>query len=171
MLERFTCRAIVGPILLVLVEVQHPFENRNNNAEAANDPCHFRWGWASGGRADNGRQEGNDRSGPDLNDLDPLKISLVGYALAIVPTNLIFQPLHNRICGRVRSSAHSLPILTRIHQYRWQYFAVEFEGGQLKQIKGSLFFCRHNQSKRNSHGITQFFRFRNSLAEAELAVA
>jgi hypothetical protein len=43
------------------------------------------------------RQEGDYRSIRNPNHLYPLKVSLVGHALSVIPTNLIFEPLHNGI--------------------------------------------------------------------------
>jgi hypothetical protein len=88
-LKRFAGRTVRNAILLVLVEVEHPFQYRNQNAGPAGHPHHP--------RKTQRRQERDYCRSRNLNHLYSLKVSLIGQALSVIPTNLIFEPLHNGI--------------------------------------------------------------------------
>jgi hypothetical protein len=129
MLERFAGRAVSNPILLVLVEVQHSFEYGNENTECTRHPHHS--------RKSERRQERDGCCGGNLNDLHSLKVSLVGHALSVIPTYLIFESLHNGIdFGSVRGfSAHGLTILTLTSHLSANNFA---ESHALRRVEDAV---------------------------------
>src|SRR6266550_8084992 len=117
MLKRFTGRTVSNPILLVLVKVQHSFQYRNQNAETARDQHHS--------RKTERRQEWDYCRSRNLNHLYSFEVSLVDHTFSVIPTNLIFESVHNGIdfsCVR-GFSAHSLPILPRTCDLGFANFA------------------------------------------------
>src|ERR1043165_6590625 len=86
-LQRFTRRTILDPVLLILIQLKKSFENRDRDAKAGCHPSHFT-------HVDR-CQHGNHRCGENLHDLDRFIGPLARLALAVVPSDLILQPLHH----------------------------------------------------------------------------
>lgn len=88
-LQRFASGTVGDPKFLILVQVQHSFEHRDDYAEDTSDHGHE-------GKLESCEKR-NCSGGDDLHDLDPLVGSLSGNALAVVPANLVFETLHDGI--------------------------------------------------------------------------
>ena len=114
MLQRLAGGAIVSPKLLILVQVQNAFENRDQHTEPGNNQLVI---WQR-----NTRQKRNDRRGKNLNHLhafeDPLRSTLLSRG---VPINLIFKPgVDGVVPGkRVRSFRHGKTSWLR-NQSNWR---------------------------------------------------
>src|ERR1035437_6464196 len=79
-------RSISNPIVVVLVELQDPFKGRNQYSQTSGERS----------RQMEASSQRHQRSRHNLNDLDPLVNLLAVITLAIVPTDLSFQPFQ---CG------------------------------------------------------------------------
>src|SRR5260370_5567743 len=105
-LKRFTSGSIGNPILLVLVEVQHPLQHSYEGAESSGHPKHT--------VKFERREKRYQCCSRNLDYLDPFIVSLVGCALSVIPCDLIFEPLHRRIRSRcLRGLSAVAAILTR----------------------------------------------------------
>ena len=73
--ESLARRTIGNPILLVLIQMKQAFQNRDHKAES------YRYPPFPGNTLQvQGREEGNERRGCDLCDLDPLEYLLIAHA-------------------------------------------------------------------------------------------
>jgi len=92
--ERLAGGAVVGPVLLILIEVQQAFEHGDEDAQAGGDQLVVGEG-QRGQKRDGG-------GGQYLDNLDALEDALRRPALAVVPVDLVFEPAEDRVGFRVR---------------------------------------------------------------------
>ena len=88
-LQRLAGGSVVVPVLLVLVEVQQAFEDGDEHTQTSCDELIV----AEGER----REERDRRGGDDFDNFDALEGSLRRTAFSVVPGNLVFKPVENRI--------------------------------------------------------------------------
>jgi hypothetical protein len=86
-LERLGRGAVRDPVLVVLVDVQHALGHDHDGAEDARD-VH--------GDVE-GRDHGDGGRSGQLERLQPLEALLALRALAVVPGDLVFEPLEGRV--------------------------------------------------------------------------
>jgi hypothetical protein len=86
--------AIGRPVLLVLIEVQEPFQHRDQYSKPSRDQLVVRKGQRG--------EEWNGRSRKNLDDLDPFEHTPGRAAFAIVPIDLVLQAVEDRIRLPVR---------------------------------------------------------------------
>ena len=88
-LQGLAGRAIGGPVLLVLIQMQHSFEDGYEHSQSARDPGSLR----EAERCD----EGNQGCGYDFDYLDALESALVDQAFPVVPGDFLLEALDDRI--------------------------------------------------------------------------
>src|SRR5262249_35755423 len=96
MLECFGSGTVGDPVLLELVKMLDALQHHDHRGQAAGHPDRAMYRGYH-------RKRGSDR---DLQQLEQLVAALVGTTLAVIPANLVLEPLPCRV--RVSWSRHRL---------------------------------------------------------------